>query len=97
MFMLFRNPKWKHHEGPVSTACEEDPKALARKQNDRKNGIIKKCKQLVDICGGQVFFRYTSQEQRSYIFTNDEEQYKAYKDTGLRPLKSECRVTVEGN
>ena len=64
----------------------------SQKLSDWKKGLFKKCLELGIICGAKVFLRIESQAGKTYTFTNEEDMWKEYKTTGLKPKFREHKI-----
>ena len=73
-------------KGPHSIDYETNSQKRSNKQCSRKNVIIKKCAELAIITGGSVFFRFTTRDGRSYVYTSSDEQWTEYQEIGLRAI-----------
>ena len=81
---IYRNPRWVHHKGKVSTTFEDNKHKRQQKFYDRKKGILKKAHELSVICGVNIFIKFEAESGNVYTYGADK-MHDEYCTTGLKP------------
>ena len=83
--LLSRSLNRGRPKGSHRPTYEPNNQKRSNKQCSRKYGIVKKCSELAVITGGTVFFKFTTIEGKSYVYSSCDKLWENYMKEGIHP------------
>ena len=81
-------------KGPRSYDYITDEQRRESTATRRRKSLIKKAHQLISLCGGKLFLRYIPENEKSYVYTNDDNAWQEYRTQGLQPMETMVKSNV---
>ena len=83
-----RHQKWKHHKGPTDLNYVTDARERRKTRSERKKTLCVKSHELVQKCGGEIFFQYRDENDRIWTYCSNDRLWENYQKEGIRPQVS---------